>query len=138
VAVIAEELDMQALYRLRPTRTTVVVLVLGASLVASGCGSPGTGSSTPKAYTEAAFNPSNFVDPRGAANPWFPLKPGMQWLREGTTLVGNRRVPNKVVVTITDAVRVINGVKGVGPGRGDRAVRSRALRRRGRGVEGRG
>lgn len=98
---------------IHPARTTLMVLALGASLLAAGCGSGAGASQGPHTFTERAFDPKNFVDPRVGANPWFPLKPGMQWLREGTTLVGNRKVPNKVVVTITDAVRVINGVKTV-------------------------
>lgn len=97
----------------RPIRTRLLGAVVGASLLAAGCGLGGSGSPAPQKFTQAALDPKNFVDPRGAGNPWFPLKPGMQWLREGTTLVGNRRVPNKVVVTITDAVRVIAGVKAV-------------------------
>ena len=94
-------------------RSKLMVLAVAASLLTAGCGLGAKGNSTPQKFTEAAFDPTNFVDPRGVGNPWFPLKPGMQWLREGTTLVGNRQVPNKVVVTITDAVRVINGVKAV-------------------------
>lgn len=90
-----------------------IVLVVGASVLAAGCGMGASGPATPTKFTQAKFDPKNFVDPRGMGNPWFPLKPGMQWVREGTTLVGNRQVPNKVVVTITDAVRVINGVKTV-------------------------
>lgn len=90
---------------------------LGAAVVvsalAAGCGLGGGGSTAePKTFTQAKFDPKDFVDPRtGAGNPYFPLKPGMQWLRQGTTLVGNRAVPNTVVVTITDAVRVVSGVK---------------------------
>ena len=93
-------------------RSALVALAAGSVLVA-GCGLGTNGTSAPQTYTQAGFDPKNFVDPRGAGNPFFPLKPGMQWLREGTTLVGNRQVPNKVVVTITDAVRVIHGVKAV-------------------------
>ena len=108
-----EELDMNKAISRQPTRTGLIAMAVVASMLSGGCGSGAKGSQTPHTFTEVAFDPKNFVDPRGGANPWFPLKPGMQWLREGTTLVGNRQVPNKVVVTITDAVRVINGVKAV-------------------------
>ena len=94
-------------------RTKLIVLAVGTSLLAAGCGSAAKGSPTPGKFTEAAFDPTNFVDPRVGGNPWFPLEPGRQWLRQGTTLVGNRQVPHKVVVTVTDAIRVINGVKAV-------------------------
>lgn len=95
------------------TRVARLGWVVVASVLAAGCGLGGSSAKAPQQFTQAAFDPKNFVDPRGSGNPWFPLKPGMQWLREGTTLVGNRQVPNKVVVTITDAIRVINGVKTV-------------------------
>ena len=109
----AERLDMNQAISVRPTRMRLIVLAVGVAVLTAGCGLGGTGSPAPRTFTEAAFDPKNFVDPRVGGNPWFPLKPGMQWLREGTTLVGNRQVPNKVVVTITDAVRVIGGVKAV-------------------------
>ena len=86
-------------------RTKLIVLAVGTSLLAAGCGSAAKGSPTPGKFTEAAFDPTNFVDPRVGGNPWFPLEPGRQWLRQGTTLVGNRQVPHKVVVTVTDAIR---------------------------------
>jgi hypothetical protein len=95
-------------------RKRLTVLPVAASLLAAGCGLGGSSShKAPATFTQAVFDPKNFVDPRGVGNPWFPLKPGMQWLREGTTLVGNRQVPNKVVVTMTDAVRIIDGVPAV-------------------------
>ena len=39
-------------------------------------------------YHETPFRASNFVDPRAGSNPWLPLKPGRQWVREGSTLIG--------------------------------------------------
>jgi hypothetical protein len=92
--------------------TLAVAFALSFSVLAAGCGASSDTTTAPS-YSEAVFDPKNFVDPRAAGNAWFPLKPGMQWLRQGTTLVGNRVVPNTVVVTITDAIRVINGVKTV-------------------------
>ncbi|MEO8329265.1 MAG: hypothetical protein ABI586_04590 [Candidatus Nanopelagicales bacterium] len=64
-------------------------------------------------YHETPFRSSNFVDPRQAGNDWLPLVPGMQWVREGSTLIGNRVVPNSVVTTVTDITRTIEGVPAV-------------------------
>jgi hypothetical protein len=58
----------------------------------------------------AKFDPANFVDPTLSTNKWQPLHPGMQWVREGTTLVGARPVPHQVVTTMTDVIRRIDGV----------------------------
>jgi len=60
--------------------------------------------------TKAAFDPANFVDPRLDTNPFHPLKPGLQWVRGGTTEVGSRVVPHEVITTMTDVVRIIDGV----------------------------
>jgi hypothetical protein len=57
-----------------------------------------------------AFDPANFVDPRLDTNPFHPLKPGLQWVRAGTTEVGSRVVPHEIITTMTDVMRVIDGV----------------------------
>jgi len=93
------------------TRLTAIVLVLGS--LSAACGGGSNDSATPQEFDESPFEASNFVDPRTAANTWFPLEPGMQWVREGTTLIGNREVPHEVVTTVTDVVRVIDGVQTV-------------------------
>ena len=95
-------------------RLTVLPLMgfglLGALLV--GC--TGSAGSTPEPpFAKTALIASNFVDPRLGANEWLPLIPGMQWVREGTTLIGNREVPHKVVTTVTDVIREIQGVRTV-------------------------
>lgn len=95
-------------------KATVVTLfmVLGGTLLAAGCGTS-TGGATERTYDETAFRRTNFVDPRVGANRWLPLKPGTQWVRKGTTLIGNREVPHEVVTTVTDVIRRIDGVKTV-------------------------
>ncbi len=60
--------------------------------------------------TRVAFDPANFVDPRLDTNPFHPLKPGLQWVRAGTTEVGSRVVPHEIITTMTDVMRVIDGV----------------------------
>jgi len=93
-------------------------LKLGCGLVAASliltlptaCGGSNDG---PRTFERAAFDASRFVDPRTATNEWFPLEPGTQWVREGTTLIGSREVPHQVVTTVTDVIRVIDGVQTV-------------------------
>ncbi|MGH2594633.1 MAG: hypothetical protein ACRDH7_01565, partial [Actinomycetota bacterium] len=64
-----------------------------------------------RVYDDASFDPTTFVDPLLAANQWFPLTPGTQLITQGTTLIGNRKVPYEVIKTVTDVTRVIDGVK---------------------------
>ena len=91
----------------------VLGLVLTMALVVSACRSGSTQTAKKSTFTSGSFNAKNFVDPRVGSNKWLPLKPGTQWVRDGTTLVGNRAVPHKVLSTVTDVIRVIHGVKTV-------------------------
>ena len=63
--------------------------------------------------TRVEFDPGNFVDPTTSSNEYHPLRPGMQWVRAGTTEIGGRKVPHQVTSTITDVVRMIDGVPAV-------------------------
>ncbi|MDQ2967273.1 MAG: hypothetical protein M3R37_03020 [Actinomycetota bacterium] len=94
-------------------RSIVLAFVLTVALFAAACGSGPTQTAKKLTFTRGYFNAKNFVDPRVGSNKWLPLKPGTQWVRDGTTLVGNRKVPHKVLSTVTDVIRVINGVKTV-------------------------
>lgn len=69
-------------------------------------GEPGCGTTV----TTVEFDPANFVDPTLDTNPFHPLKPGTQWVRGGSTLVGGREVPHQVISTMTDVIREIDGV----------------------------
>ena len=60
--------------------------------------------------TKVAFDPANFVDPTLDTNPFHPLKPGLQYVRAGTTEVGSRVVPHEIITTVTDVIRMIDGV----------------------------
>jgi hypothetical protein len=90
--------------------------VAGCVLAAS-CSSGGSSGATPTTAVSATdegtmipFDPANFVDPTLDTNPYHPLKPGLQWVRGGTTEVGSRTVPHEVITTMTDVIRVIDGV----------------------------
>lgn len=59
------------------------------------------------------LDPANFDDPATGRNPYLPLVPGQQSVREGSTEVGGRKVPHQVSTTITDVYREISGVRAV-------------------------
>lgn len=87
----------------------VVLFLLGAC---SG-GGAGAGKSTEPEATRVDFDPANFVDPTTSTNEYHPLRPGTQWVRGGTTEVGSRKVPYQVTSTMTDVIRMIDGVPAV-------------------------
>jgi len=90
------------------------VLMLSAAVLLSACGGGDEDSgSTRAARTEIPeFDPGNFIRHTGA-NKWLPLKPGTQWVRQGVTDVGHRRLPHRVVSTVTDVYKEVDGVRAV-------------------------
>jgi uncharacterized protein YbaA (DUF1428 family) len=56
------------------------------------------------------FDPSNFDDPTNIDNPWLPLKPGVQYTYEGVTEEGGETTEHRVLITVTDLTKEIDGV----------------------------
>lgn len=90
-----------------------LVALLSSAPTLSACGGEEGGEAARAKVREARFDRANFGHPATGASPWLPLKPGTQWVREGSTLVGDRKVPHQVTVTVTDVYRVIDGVRTV-------------------------
>ena len=59
------------------------------------------------------FDPSNFDQPTQIDNPWFPLQPGTQFVYEGFTEEGGRRIPHSIIFSVTDLTKEIAGVRTV-------------------------
>ena len=95
-------------------------LLLSAVLVALiGVGVPGGGgvlaqqkASAPEKEFED-FDRNHFDRPTTIDNPWFPMKPGMRWVLKGFTTEGGKRVPHRLVITVTDLTKTIDGVRTV-------------------------
>lgn len=62
---------------------------------------------------QSDFNPGSFGNPTASTNPWLPLRPGTQWVREGFVNAGSRRLPHRVVSTVTDVTKRVDGVSTV-------------------------
>ena len=56
------------------------------------------------------FNPNNFNDPTNINNEWLPLKPGWQYVYEGTTVDEGEVLEHRVVITVTDLTKIINNI----------------------------
>jgi hypothetical protein len=63
--------------------------------------------------TEKDFDPANFSDPSRIDNVWSPLVPGTRLVYEGRANRGQGRLPHRVVFTVTDLTKVIDGVRSV-------------------------
>ncbi len=59
-------------------------------------------------FSRAKFDRSTVID-----NKYFPVKPGTRHVYKGSTQEGNERIAHRVVWTVTDLVKDINGVRAV-------------------------
>src|SRR3712207_1044672 len=68
-----------------------------------------------KALTGSAedYERAQFDDPTHIDNKWLPLRPGTQFVYEGSTFLveEERREEHRVVFTVTDLTKVIDGVR---------------------------
>lgn len=93
---------------------TAAIGLLAAACTGSPAGAPAPLDVDPNDEgTKITFDAANFVDPRLDTNAFQPLKPGLQWVRGGTTEVGSRVVPHEIITTMTDVIRVIDGVPAI-------------------------
>ena len=103
----------------------VVALLLMVSVSACGYALPPEVIAQEEVSSEAAvdgeaaentvleLDPQNFSDSTNIDNEWWPLKPGTQHVYEGFTLEEDEEIPHRIVFTVTDLTKVINGVRTV-------------------------
>ena len=88
----------------------VVLLLVTQVGVVEASGLPGAGRTCARALR---FEDGNFSNPTRIDNKWLPLVPGTQFILSGRTNAGGRRLPHRVVLTVTDLTKVIDGVRTV-------------------------
>ena len=59
------------------------------------------------------FDPNNFDDSASIDNEWLPLQPGTQWVFEGFTIEAGLTIPHRLIFTVTDLTKEIQGVRTV-------------------------
>lgn len=67
--------------------------------------------SEPGAKKFEELNVKDFDKSENIDNAWWPLKPGMQWTFEGYVEEDGKKESHKIVFTVTDLVKVIDGVR---------------------------
>lgn len=93
---------------MRPRRilvAAVLAVALTAVSAAAALAGSAKGPAAARDFATQRFGRSTVVD-----NRWFPLKPGMRLTFVGTTSEGKRRIPRRVVSTVTDLTKTIAGV----------------------------
>lgn len=93
----------RAIGAFRPALQLLVACTVGA-----GC------AQAQDAQPLAPFDAGAFVHSSVIDNPWMPLKPGMRFTYEGTTIEDDgSALPHRVVIQVTDLTKVIGGVRTV-------------------------
>jgi hypothetical protein len=97
--------------RVRPVTMSILVtvLLLFANSVTASADEP----KPPPCNTAAQFDPANFPNPPKVDNQWNPLTPGMQFTFAGEADRGGGLLPHRVVTTVSDLTKMINGVRTV-------------------------
>jgi hypothetical protein len=97
--------------RVRPAVLTIFVASL--LLLANAVPASGADPTPPPCKTAAEFDPANFPDFPNIDNQWNPLAPGMQFVLAGEATGGKGLLPHRVVSTVTDLIKVVDGVRAV-------------------------
>lgn len=92
-----------------------LVLSAGLALTLGACGSdePAAGQTIGKHAIHRDFDHDNFSDSTSIDNKWLPVVPGTQFIYEGRSDRGHGRLPHRVIFTVTDLTKVIDGVRSV-------------------------
>src|ERR687895_1690544 len=106
--------------RLRRISLATAVLLLEFS--ASACAGSESGTDQPSDQNQSEilstvgakdFDPTNFDNSTTVDNKWFPLKPGDYSVFEGSAIDDGQRISRRVVTTVTDLSKEIQGVNSV-------------------------
>jgi hypothetical protein len=94
--------------------TLLSVFIVSLLLLTSiGTAAGRTTATAPSCSQATPFDLKNFPHPPKIDNQWFPLVPGTQFVLEGRANRGGGPLPHRVVTTVTDLTKVINGVRTV-------------------------
>jgi hypothetical protein len=109
-------------------RTFIAVICVSlVVLLAVACGTPSANQSAQNGSERTQAEPltanaedykrAQFDDPTRIDNKWLPLKPGTQWVIKGSSIRGSGkhevREEHRIVETVTDLTKVVNGVRTV-------------------------
>jgi len=102
---------MKALLR---RRETGLLPWLGAAVLVPAMSAGAADDEKAIAHDQATdvmeIDPKKFSRPTATSNRWMSLTPGKQLIYDGHTVEGRKRIPHRVVYTVTDLVKVIHGI----------------------------
>lgn len=107
----------------KPVFSGLLSFALAASLFGSGTDTDAQTKAAPKnkptlgagsepgAKKFEELNLKDFDKSENIDNAWWPLKPGMQWTYDGYVEEDGKKESHRIVFTVTDLVKVIDGVR---------------------------
>ncbi len=99
------------MFRTSRVRSALPITVVTLLLLATSMGIGGTPARGAMPCDPAVpFDPKNFSDPTTIDNPSLPMVPGTRLVLKGQADRGGGLTPHRVVFTVTDLTKVINGV----------------------------
>jgi hypothetical protein len=104
---------------MRKLHITVIFISVLAMLLAVACGAQSGSTEDGSEHKHTApltgsaddFKRAKFDDPTLIDNKWLPLTPGTQLVFEGSAIDEGERISRRVVTTVTDLSKVIDGVR---------------------------
>lgn len=87
-----------------------LAIIIISVVLFNSCVKAQNNETTNKKYED--YNSENFSHPTKIDNQWMPLNPGMQYTYDGKTLDDEGEIlDHRVIITVTDLIKVIDGVK---------------------------
>ena len=104
-------------HRISSLATAALLLVFWASACAGTNSQSGTDGARDRIHSEHLstvsandFDPTNFDDSTTVDNKWMPLEPGEHSVFEGSAIDDGEHISRRVLTTVTDLTKEINGV----------------------------
>jgi hypothetical protein len=96
-------------------RSALLSALVVFPLLLTGASTAGASSASGKTSCDQIirFDREDFTHPTVINNKWLPLVPGMQFTLEGRANQDGAPLPHRVVLTVTDLTKVIDGVRTV-------------------------
>ena len=92
-------------------RTALASIFAAILVFAPGCGSNGGQATSSASSAPPNIDPADFSGSTKVDNSFYPLVPGTQFAYEGKADVGDGLRPHRVIFTVTDLVKVVDGVR---------------------------
>ncbi|HEU0246674.1 MAG TPA: hypothetical protein VFR38_06260 [Gaiellaceae bacterium] len=84
-----------------------------AAIAAGMLAATASGGAPPAEVKASDYDRNNFRNSTRVDNKWFPLRSGTQLVFRGTTIEGTESIPHRVVFTVTDLTKEIDGIRTV-------------------------